>query len=223
MSTTPSPPADLRSYRAIHVALRQAAHAMAAAAPGLDDADPRRRRAFSRYWKGYAGEVLAHHTTEDDVVFPALVARAPQVATLLEQLDADHHHLDALMADIGAATSRVAGGADAAALGALLRQLADHMDQHLAAEDAEILPLLEQHFTHDEFAELEAKALEIIGLGAQAAFTIPFVAASVDDAMRAHLLGSAPLPVRAIFRLGRGRHARLAELALGATRPAVAA
>ena len=212
MSTAP---ADLRGYRAIHVALRDAAHAMAAAAPRLGAADLRHRTAFQRYWTGYAGEVLAHHTTEDDVVFPELVARAPQVATLLERLDRDHHHLDELMDRVTAAIAQVLDGADSTPLGALLRELADHMDTHLGVEDDEILPLIEQHFSQEEYEELEKKALEIIGLGAQAAFTIPFIAASVSDEERTALLGDAPLPVKVILRLFRRRHARLAELALG--------
>src|SRR4051812_35645993 len=77
MSSTP----DLTTYRAVHAALRGSAHAMT----GADT----RTKAFAKYWKGYAGEVLAHHTVEDDYFFPALVARVPFAAGLIERTDAD--------------------------------------------------------------------------------------------------------------------------------------
>jgi hemerythrin-like domain-containing protein len=205
--------ADLRGYRAIHVALRDAAHAMAAAAPSLSAAEPKRLAAFRAYWKGYAGEVLAHHTTEDDVVFPELVRRVPSLAPLMERADADHHHLDELMEDVTAAIAAIADGAPAERAAALLRQVADHMDEHLGMEDRDFLPVIEVSFTNDEYAKLEEKALEIIGIGSQAAFTIPFIARSVDDETRRHLLGDAPLPVKVILRLFKGRHRRMAALA----------
>lgn len=214
MSTaTVSSTADLRGYRAIHAALRDAAHAMAAAAPTLTATDPKRLAAFRAYWKGYAGEVLAHHTTEDDVVFPELVARVPSLAPLMERADADHHHLDELMEDVTASLAAVAEGAPAERAAAVLRQVADHMDEHLGMEDRDFLPVIEVSFTAEEYETLEKKALEIIGIGSQAAFTIPFIARSVDDEARVALLGDAPLPVKVILRLFTGRHARMATRA----------
>lgn len=217
MSTTvtapAAPTADLRGYRAIHVALRDAAHAMAVASSSLHAGDRKRLAAFRAYWKGYAGEVLAHHTTEDDVVFPELVARVPSLAPLMERADADHHHLDELMEDVTAALAAIADGAPSDRATGLLREVADHMDEHLGMEDRDFLPVIEVTFSAEEYAALEEKALEIIGIGSQAAFTIPFIARSVDDETRAALLGDAPLPVKVILRLFKGRHARMAARA----------
>lgn len=210
--------ADLRGYRAIHIALRDAAHAMAAAAPTLTAAEPQRLTAFRKWWAGYAGEVLAHHTTEDEVVFPALLERVPELAPLMETADADHHHLDELMDAITAALGTLADGGSAEPVTDLLREVADHMDTHLGMEDRDFLPQIEAHFSEEEYAEQEAKALKIIGFGAQAFFTLPFIEASVDDETRAHLLGTAPLPVKVILRLSRRRYGRLTELALGTRR-----
>jgi hemerythrin-like domain-containing protein len=215
--------ADLRGYRAIHHALRAAAHDMAAAAPSLTATEPKRLAAFRAYWKGYAGEVVAHHTTEDDVVFPELVARVPSLAPLMERADADHHHLDELMEGVTAALAAIAGGAPAERAAALLREVADHMDEHLGMEDRDLLPVIEVTFSAEEYEKLEEKALEIIGIGSQAAFTIPFIARSLDDEARDALLGDAPLPVKVILRLFKGRHGRMADLALGPARVPAAA
>ncbi len=216
MSTTsPSThPADLAGYRAVHRALRDAAHAMASVAPHLDRADRAQVAAFRRYWKGYAGEVHAHHTTEDDVVFPALVERAPEIEGLLGGLDADHHHLDHLMVVIAAAIEEVAGGGDAARLGATVQELAEHVDEHLGVEDREILPLIPEHFSQEEYEVMEDQARKEVGFGAQAAFTLPFIEAAVTPDERATMFDGAPLPVKAILALGRRRFRANAARAL---------
>ena len=86
---------------------------MAAAAPTLTATEPKRLAAFRAYWKGYAGEIIAHHTTEDDVVFPELVRRAPQLAELMDRTDADHRHLGELMDDVTTALGAITPGAGA--------------------------------------------------------------------------------------------------------------
>src|SRR5262245_8755527 len=102
--TTP----DLTSYRAVHTALRRAPRQLEHAVRTLDPTDGRRVKALATYWKGYAGEVLAHHTIEDEHFFPALVARVPGTAALIERTDAEHHELDELMGRCTAAVASFA-------------------------------------------------------------------------------------------------------------------
>ena len=94
---------DLTTYRNIHRALRLAPHRLADAVRDLEPGDRRRVAALTRYWKGYAGEVLAHHTIEDDVFFPALVAKVDCAAALIARTDDEHHQLDAAMDAVGTA------------------------------------------------------------------------------------------------------------------------
>lgn len=216
MTTTTAP--DLSTYHAIHLALREAASRMAAAVTEMDPCDWGRVGAFARYWKGYAGEVLAHHSVEDDIFFPALLERAPEARSLFERTGADHHHLDELMNAVTTAVTGVecgAGRETVIELAELLGQLAVHMDEHLGFEDEEILPLLERRFTADEYADLEIAAQKALGIGKQAAFTLPFVMHWQPDDVRTRLIVDAPGPFRLLWRLTRRRHARLAKAALG--------
>jgi hemerythrin-like domain-containing protein len=213
MSTTTP---DLATYRAVHHALREAAGRMAAASGTLRRSDWRRIDAFARYWKGYAGEVLAHHTIEDDVFFPALAERSPVAAELIARTDADHHHLDELMEAINAAVAHMVRGEGPGELPALLGQLAVHMDEHLDFEDDDVIPLFLRHFTGEEYAALEEQAMKSLGLGAQAAYTVPFLVYWTDPLEAAEMLAAAPLPFRILHRLTRRRHARLAATTLGA-------
>ena len=214
-STPTSAVADLSAYRAVHVALRRGTHALAEAARGLDPTDRRRAEAYARFWKGFAGEVLAHHTIEDDICFPALVERIDAMAALIEQTDADHHRLDELMAAAEAAVAEIAAGRTAAELTTVLDELDALMHRHLDFEDAEILPLIEQHVSHDEWAALEEQAQKHMGLDLQAAFAIPFIASMLDlDDLR-EVFASAPGAFRVLYRLTRKRYNRLAVRALG--------
>jgi len=213
MSTAP----DTTAYRAVHRALRVAPRRLAAGARSIGGGDRRRVAAVAKYWRGYQGETLCHHTIEDDIVFPALLRRVPEAAGLLDQTDEDHHELDRLMAACTAAVDGLDPWGEVAQLHELadrLDRLADLMDRHLDLEDAEIIPLVETWFTADEFEQLEQQANKAIGLGKQAFFTIPFIVGEMPDDERKRLMADAPLPLRLLYRLVRLPHARLAALAL---------
>jgi hypothetical protein len=206
---------DLTAYRAIHRALRTGAARLADAAPGIEGADARRRKAYARYWKGYTGEVLAHHGGEDDIFFPALRERVPVAAEMTGRTDAEHHELDELMDAITEAVDQVRQGNPAPRLAGLTRELADHMQQHLDFEDSDILPLFERHFTAEEYEELDAAMVASLKIGPQAAFTVPFAVSAMTPEETARAVASAPFPLRALLRVCRRPHARLNQRAFG--------
>jgi hemerythrin-like domain-containing protein len=206
---------DLSGYRAVHTALRTGTHALAVAARELDPSDRRRAAAYARFWKGFAGEVHAHHTIEDDICFPAMVERIAGMATLIEQTDADHHRLDELMAAAAAAVAELAAGRTAPELAEVLDELDELMHRHLAFEDAEILPLIDRHLSRDEWAELEEQAHKHLGIGVQAAFSIPFIASMLERQELQEVFGTAPGAFKVLYRLTRRRYNRLAALSLG--------
>ena len=77
------------------------------------------------------------------------------------------------------------------------------MDGHLEFEDAEILPLFERHFTAEEYEAMDQAAIKAIGVGAQAAFTVPFALAVASDAVRAEMLATAPGALKVLYRATR--------------------
>jgi hemerythrin-like domain-containing protein len=211
MNDTP----DLSGYRAIHHALRAGTHAMAAAAAELDPRDDQRLSAFDRYWKGYAGEVVAHHTVEDDVVFPGLIARVPVAEELIRTTDDEHHQLDRLMEVTASELAGVRCDRRTSALAGALAELADLMDRHLTFEDVDILPLIERHVTDAEYQAMEKAARKQLGVGRQAAFTVPFVSYWMAPDEFGRLLAKAPLPFRLLHRAMAQGHARLAATVFG--------
>jgi hemerythrin-like domain-containing protein len=206
---------DLSGYRAVHTALRRGTHALAEAAVELDPADRRRVAAYARYWKGFAGEVLAHHTIEDDICFPALVERIVGMDELITRTDADHHRLDELMSAAAAAVGELAAGRRAPELPDVLAELDELMHRHLDFEDAEILPQIDEHLDGEEWAALEKQAQKHLGIGTQAAFSVPFIASMLDLGDLQEVFGSAPGAFKVLYRLTRKRYNRLAAHALG--------
>jgi hemerythrin-like domain-containing protein len=214
MSTTPATP-DLSSYYLIHRALRAAARQLAVAAAASSPNDRDRVRAMRRYWNGYAGEVLIHHTLEDDVFFPGLVERVPVAAELVGRLGADHHVLDEQMDDVRAAMEVLDTPAGPGLAAVRLRALSASMDEHLDVEDADLLPLFGRHYSVDEYEALGEAAVKSLGIGKQAAFTVPFAVSYMSDDERAHALAEAPLAMRVLYRLTRRGYTKLAVRALG--------
>jgi hemerythrin-like domain-containing protein len=210
--TTSTP--DLTGYNTVHAALRAAPHRLAAAARSLDPADAARSRAISRYWHGYAGEVHAHHTVEDDYFFPALVAKVPSTRDLIGRTDVEHHELDGLMAATDAEVARVAAGArdDTDVLVERFDALTDLMDRHLDFEDREILPVFQSSFGAEEYAAIDANAVKTLPFR-QAFFTVPFIGWSAPKENWAQMLAHAPAPMRVVWRLTKNSHAHLMEVA----------
>ena len=209
---------DLTTYRAVHAAIRQAPHRMGRAVLELRPADHRRVDAFARYWRGYAAEVLAHHTIEDDIFFPALAERVELARAHVQRTDAEHNLLDELMARCAngiAVLQRDAGHPVRERVSDDMHALGVVMDEHLDFEDDHVLPLFAEHMDHTEYAALEERASKAMGISAQAAFAVPFVVDAVDAETRAHLFATAPAALRVLYRVCRRRHARLAILALG--------
>jgi hemerythrin-like domain-containing protein len=208
---------DTADYRVIHHCLRIAPHRLAAALGDFRPGDHRRARAIERWWRGYAGEVLAHHTVEDEIFFPQLAHRVPVVADHLTRVEVDHHRLDELMAAADAAMTRLAASAsrvDADGAASVVRDLAELMDRHLDFEDEDLVPLFTRHFTPAEYAAMEGAAKSSLSLS-QAAFTVPFIMHWAPAAESAELLAGAPLLMRVLYRATRRSHARLTQLALG--------
>jgi hemerythrin-like domain-containing protein len=208
-------PIDTSDYAAVHRGIRSAGYAIATAAETLRADDHDRMDAFVRYWTGHVSEILSHHGVEDTIFFPALRERAPETADVLDRLDAEHHLLDRLMEESREAIEGVVVGDEPTRAAQLLRRLADVMDDHLDLEDREVVPLFGRWFSAVEYEELTKAAMKQVGLGKQAAFTVPYIGFWATEQERTTLLGSAPLPFRILYRLTRNRHAALTLTALG--------
>jgi hemerythrin-like domain-containing protein len=214
--------ADLSGYLAIHAAMRVANAQLVRGIGTAHVADPERAAALGRWFRGYSDELRTHHHIEDDIVFPGLAARVPAYAEYADALTGDHDHLDRVidalrdaLADWAQHTtdSEAARNARYTALD-LAVELRDLLEEHLAIEDADVLPMIESHFTADEYAAVEQQAGKAITIR-QAMFTAPWYMATVDAETAARTLREAPRALRIIYVLSRRSYARLVANAFG--------
>ena len=213
---------DTSGYRAIHEAMRVANQQLLDGLANADVHDPKRAPAIARWFRGYSDELRTHHHIEDQIFFPELLERVPEYGVYSNALAGDHHQLDELIDALREALGRWAASTDAssetravlAEVTDLAIELRDFLTEHLAIEDADVLPMFEQHFDADEYAGLEKLAGRAITLR-QALFTVPWYMATVDAETAGRTLNEAPLPLKLVYQLTRRSYGRLVEMAFG--------
>jgi hypothetical protein len=174
---------------------------------------------LEHWFRGFAGEVRAHHAFEDTILLPRLVQRAPAAVVQVARVDQEHK---AIADAMGACAYALAELADPAvswveARGwalAATSALASIMQDHLDFTDQVILPAIAHYFGADAYAALESDAKAFRSVR-QATFSVPWVLSSVTAHEQQLLLDSAPWSVRAIWRLTRTGYERLASRAFG--------
>jgi hemerythrin-like domain-containing protein len=203
-------PADLSHYRAVHDRMRVDIARFASAVDTAVAGDRRGRlQPLARWAKGFAHELHLHHTIEDDVLFPDLVARVPTAGEVLAGLEADHVVVADLLERWAPAADRLADGrAPFAAARSEMLDLAvtlrDLLARHLDVEDEQILPLFDRHYSAEDFEALTqraAKQLPKRGLS----FSLPWNVSTLPADTAAEMLRTAPMPLRVLHRLTRPR------------------
>lgn len=159
--------------------------------------------------------LTAHHDGEDAVLWPLLRERAPQTATMVEDMGAQHVRMTALIeraqeqAHAWMATTDVQ---TRSALHTTLIALEREVLAHLAHEETEVLPIAVEVVSREEFIEMarhsrESMTLEqlAIGMGMIVDDTTPdnaeTILASLPDDQRDYVQG----PGREIYQAYRDR------------------
>ena len=149
MTTTPTDP-GWRVQLAIHRAVRRDITRLAAALTRGGNA-----HAVRAYWAVTAAQLHHHHELEDSVISPLMAERlGDRVGTLLTRNTREHEVMTASMDEFDSALTIT----DAGAAGAALGRMQQAVDAHLAAEEADLLPLIPEAFTADDFAYFQAES-----------------------------------------------------------------
>ncbi|MFI8391394.1 hemerythrin domain-containing protein [Streptomyces sp. NPDC085540] len=142
---------DLTVTYAMHDALRRDLAQLDRLTTAADH-DPRQVLATAAGWRLFKKALHAHHTAEDDALWPSLrrnLAGRPRDLALLEVMEAEHaaigtviRAIDGALADPGAGSLRLGQLADA-----LTRGLAGHLEH----EEEAVLPLIQRVLTADQW------------------------------------------------------------------------
>lgn len=144
-----------------------------------------------------------HHVTEDEFLWPRLRSRASPHAELVARMDKQHTAaadrisiVEASLARWRAAPSQSASGELASAIDQLLETLNEHLDD----EEREILPLVAEHLTRQEWEQLGQQSMEKFPRSAMPLMLGHMIDVATPEEA-AQFLAKLPLPPRAHWRL----------------------
>lgn len=180
------PPIDLPGavlgFVGVHLALRTEGDDLVRAVEDATDTQQARRRA-----QLLARVLSIHHHAEDTVLWPTLIARHEGLVATTDQLEAEHDALDRALAALPDDLSQVS---------AVRRQL----EEHLLAEERQVLPLWLVSFTrdeHDRFAASLRRSTPARHAGFMISWLLDRTPASATDMAWAQV----PTPLRLAHRV----------------------
>ncbi|MEV8376273.1 hemerythrin domain-containing protein [Kribbella sp. NPDC056861] len=156
----------------------------------------------------HLGDVVAslhhHHEGEDDLLWPPLLQQATLEAELIHRMEAQHHSLSATLDQIdklSPAWAATANQADRDALAAAVRQTAATLELHLVEEEREILPLVREHLTVEQWGKLGERGAKSIDDKRKRLLFLGMILedCSADEAQA--FLARMPAPVRLLWKL----------------------
>lgn len=151
-----------------------------------------------------AGALHHHHEAEDDLLWPVMLDRVGLRADLVRRMEAQHERLSGLLIRIDDLTARWRAHAAEDVrdeLADVLAQASGALDEHLADEERELLPLVSEHVTPAEWKALQERGREAIPKNKLA---LVFVGAILEEAgphEARMFIAQLPAPVRLVWRM----------------------
>ncbi|GAA2606663.1 hypothetical protein GCM10010399_41980 [Dactylosporangium fulvum] len=165
--------------------------------------DVERARELAGMLREYVGGLHQHHTAEDELLWPKLLARVDLDAELVLRMEQQH---ETVSAGLDLVERRLAGWeptADAGARDALAEALTRHREDllvHLDEEESKVLPLVTEHITVAEWQALSEHARSKTPKNRQ----LFVLGALLEDATpdeKARFLSHVPAPARLLWHL----------------------
>ena len=185
----------------IHRVFRREFGLLPALIRGVAADDLERAKAVADHAAGLLRFVHIHHSGEDEFLWPVLLERVEVETDLIRRMEDQHVHVAALipraqeLLPSWAAQPSTERGEEVATT---FEQIAAALDEHLGEEEKQILPLVEEHLTVEEWSRL--------GQHATASLSPPDLMASLaaileeaDDDERAMFTAVLPPPVLTMF------------------------
>jgi len=178
-----------------------------------------RTAAVAAYIEFQLGGLHAHHSSEDELLWPVLLERARPSASLIHRMEQQHLGVhDAIEAARRELAVWQAAPTDAAAksLATALETISVRLAEHLGEEEREVVPLIAAHVSQAEWDHLGEVAFS--KFKPEQRFTaLGELLETARPEEAARMLAGLPAPVRLIWRLfGRRRYQRFMTAVTGA-------
>lgn len=157
-------PCDTRMMNIVHAALRRdlARASVVLVDPGR--VEPQRLRALGRHLVWLVDFLHGHHEAEDAHLFPAVMAKRPDLEQLIGLMDDEHSAIAPALDQLEKVGARVASGSMAGAEGiAALAEAVLGLDEvlapHLLDEETKMMPVVEEVLTEAEWQSYDQENL----------------------------------------------------------------
>ena len=191
-------PIDVREMAILLQAFRRV-YAEAAQLVRANPAPPPGRVAFLADHIDFSLTMLhIHHEGEDELLYPKLIERAPDQALITQEVEHEHELIKTALDAVSAACAawRAESTAETGeALAAALDELNTTAQHHLDDEEQKIVPLAAVTVTQEEWDALNKHAAAEIPW-AKRPIAFGMMLEPLSDAERAHMMRSAPGPLR---------------------------
>lgn len=166
MSTTGNPYADTRDMYVVHAAFRREFALLPALVRGVAAGEADRARIVADHIELLVEFLHEHHSGEDAVLWPRLLARAPkEVDPVIHLVEGHHENIEALSGQVEVLLKTWgdgAAGADREELATVLERLTVALYEHMGLEEKLILPLAERHIFASEWEQMVAEGAAML-------------------------------------------------------------
>jgi hemerythrin-like domain-containing protein len=214
--TSRDPEPDLTSLVVTHRAIRQDLGRLAGglAAIGRGYVEPAQARAVCRYAAALLAAIRAHHDSENAIIWPLIAATARQAVDLAPLAD-DRLVIEESWGRAQRALACFAAepGVGTAALQASISELRELAGEHIADEEAQLLPAMRRYLPAEAYRWGERQIMrKATAPGPR--FTVPWLARHARDGELRPLLAAGGWRARVVLALSR-HYARLERRAFG--------
>jgi hemerythrin-like domain-containing protein len=142
-----------------------------------------------------------HHHGEDDLLWPKLAQRVDLERPLVERMEQQHESVAALVdRATGLLPAWEISARNGEELSVVLQELAGQLNAHLAEEETEVLPVVRQKITEEEWAELGKRGMASIPPKRRLVFLGHILEEASPDE-RATFMHHVPPPARLAYRM----------------------
>jgi hemerythrin-like domain-containing protein len=145
-----------------------------------------------------------HHAAEDELLWPSLHARIPTSGLQIQQMEDDHAAIAELVESVETVRTPWGKSADstlAAQLIAATEQLSARVDTHPEDEEQNILPLIGQHITGDEWKDVVKRGAEFLPKNKMALVFLGLTLQNLTPDEQRQFLAGIPMTARIFWKL----------------------
>ena len=198
---TTTQPIDVRDMAIVHRTFRNAYDESARLVRAVPAPSPGRVTFLADHVDFAIAALHHHHESEDALLFPKLIERAPEQASVTKEVEREHQLVKAALdaASAACATWRERPSAETGeALAAALDQLNTVVRPHLDDEEQKVVPLAAATLTQQEWDAIGERSVARIPRDKRA-IAFGMLLEPLDQADRVYMMRTLPAPVRMLY------------------------